>query len=90
VDVVVVGGADDHRTQSLLRAAYDAPRAGKRVFALEPGTVQSRDLPAGLAATLPELPFDGVPVALVCEGSACHAPVQTPASLRELIAPNRA
>jgi hypothetical protein len=90
VDVVVVGGADDRRTQSLLRAAYDAPRAGKRVFALEPGTVQSRDLPAGLAATLPELPFDGVPVALVCAGSACHAPVQTPAALRELIAPNRA
>ncbi len=85
VDVVVVGGADDDRTRSLLRAAYDAPRAGKRVFALEPGTVQSRNLPAGLAATLPQLPFDGVPIALVCEGSACRAPVQTPAAVRELL-----
>ena len=87
VDVVVVGGADDDRTLNLLRAAYEAPRAGKHVFAFEPGMVQARDLPAGLASTLPELPFDGVPVALVCEGSACHAPVQTPAALRELLAP---
>jgi hypothetical protein len=36
VDVVVVGRADDDRTTQLLRAAYDAPRAGKRVFAFEP------------------------------------------------------
>ncbi len=87
VDVVVVGGANDDRTLDLLRAAYAAPRAGKHVFAFEPGTVQARDLPAGLASTLPELPYDGVPVALVCEGSACRAPVQTPAALRELLAP---
>jgi len=86
IDVVVVGGAEDERTRHLLRAAYEAPRNGKRVFALEPGTVQARDLPAGLASTLPGLPFDGVPVALVCEGSACRAPVQTPAALRELLA----
>ena len=90
VDVVVVGRADDDRTVNLLRAAYEAPRAGKRVFAFEPGIVQARDLPAGLAATLPELPFDGVPVALVCEGSACHPPVQTPEALRELLAPKPA
>ena len=90
VDVVVVGRADDDRTLSLLRAAYEAPRAGKRVFAFEPGVVQARDLPAGLAATLPELPFDGVPVALVCEGSACHPPVKTPVALRELLVPHPA
>jgi len=90
VDVVVVGRADDDRTMNLLRAAYETPRAGKRVFAFEPGTVQARDLPAGLAATLPELPFDGVPVALVCQGSVCHPPVQTPVALRELLAPHPA
>ena len=90
VDVVVVGSADDDRTLGLLHAAYEAPHAGKRVFAFEPGIVQARDLPAGLAATLPELPFDGVPVALVCEGSACHPPVQTPVALRELLAPHTA
>ena len=90
VDVVVVGRADDDRTVNLLRAAYEAPRAGKRVFAFEPDVVQARELAAGLSATLPELPFDGVPVALVCEGSACHAPVKTPVALRELLAPRPA
>jgi hypothetical protein len=90
VDVVVVGRADDDRTLNLLRAAYETPRAGKRVFTFEPGIVQSRDLPAGLASTLPALPFDGVPVALVCEGSTCHPPVQTPVVLRELLAPRPA
>ncbi|MGD0222666.1 MAG: thioredoxin domain-containing protein [Terriglobia bacterium] len=90
VDVVVVGNRDDDRTKSLLRAAFEAPRAGKHVFAFEPGIVKARDLPAGLASTLPELPFDGVPVALVCEGSACHAPVHAPAALRELLVPKPA
>jgi hypothetical protein len=89
VDVVVVGSAGDDRTVNLLRAAYEIPRAGKRVFAFEPDIVKARNLPAGLAATLPELPFDGVPVALVCAGSACHPPVQTPTALRELIAPTK-
>jgi len=89
VDVVVVGRGDDDRTLNLLRAAYETPRAGKHVFAFEPGVVQARDLPAGLAATLPELPFDGAPVALVCEGSACHPPVQTPTALRELLVPTK-
>ncbi len=86
VDVVVVGPAGDDRTRSLLRAAYAAPRAAKRVFAFDPGVVQARELPPGFAATLPELPFDGVPVALVCEGSTCQPPVQTPEALRELLA----
>ncbi|MDR3674724.1 MAG: thioredoxin domain-containing protein [Acidobacteriota bacterium] len=89
LDVVVVGRADDDRTMDLLAAAYEIPRAGKRVFAFEPGIVQARDLPAGLAATLPELPFDGVPVALVCAGTACHPPVQTPVALRELLLPSK-
>jgi hypothetical protein len=90
VDVVVVGGADDERTVNLLRAAHDAPRASKRVFAFDPAILKARDLPPGFASTLPELPFDGVPVALVCEGSACHAPVQTPAALRDLLVPKPA
>ena len=87
VDVVVVGRVDDERTTELLRAAHETPRAGKRVFAFPPAVVQDRALPAGLAATLPHLPFDGVPVALVCEGSTCHPPVQTPVALRELLVP---
>jgi hypothetical protein len=86
-DVVVVGRAGDERTTKLLRAAYDAPHAAKHVFAFDPATVQARDLPAGLVSTLPQLPFDGIPVALVCEGSVCHPPVQTPEALRELLVP---
>jgi uncharacterized protein YyaL (SSP411 family) len=86
-DVVIVGGADDERTPSLLLAAYDVPRAGKRVFVFAPDVVKARNLPAGLVATLPALPFDGVPVALVCKGSACYPPVQTPDALRDLLAP---
>jgi uncharacterized protein YyaL (SSP411 family) len=89
VDVVVVGAAGDERTSKLLRAAYDAPRAGKRVFAFEPEVVKSRNLPAGLVAKLTALPFDGVPVALVCAGSACHPPVQAPEALRELLVPSK-
>jgi uncharacterized protein YyaL (SSP411 family) len=85
VDVVVVGSSGDGRTQKLLRAAYSAPRAGKHVLVFEPETVKARDLPAGLAATLPQLPFDGVPVAVVCEGTACQAPVQTPEALNSLL-----
>jgi len=49
-----------------------------------------REATAGIAATLPELPFDGVPVALVCQGSSCHPPVQTPVALPELLAPKPA
>ncbi len=87
VDVVVVGEASDDRTMRLLRAAYDAPRGGKRVFYFAPSVLRARDLPAGLATTLPALPYEGGPVALVCMGSACHAPVQTPEALRELLVP---
>jgi hypothetical protein len=90
VDVVVVGRADEERTQQLLRVANEAPRAGKHVFAFEPQLVQARELPPGLSKTLPALPLDSGPVALVCEGSACHPPLQTPEALRELLAPNPA
>jgi uncharacterized protein YyaL (SSP411 family) len=90
IEVVVIGAAADDRTTALLRAANDAPRAAKHIFSFEPSIVQACDLPAGLVATLPELPFDGVPVALVCEGSACHPPVNTPEALRELLTPKPA
>ena len=89
LDVVVVGRAGDNATAELLRTAYETPHAGKRVFAFEPDVVKARDLPAGLAATLPQLPFDGIPVALVCEGSACHAPVQSASAVRDLLNPKR-
>jgi uncharacterized protein YyaL (SSP411 family) len=85
VEVVVVGPRNDHRTNELLRAAHQAWRAGKRVLFFEPGPLSARDLPAGLAATLPHLPYDGNPLALVCVGTACQAPVQTPGELTALL-----
>ncbi len=81
VEIVVVGESEDERTRSLLRAAYQAPRAGRRVLAFSPETVKSRDLPAGLAATLPHLPLADRPLALVCFGTSCQPPVETPEAL---------
>ena len=85
VEVVVIGEADDHRTLDLLRAAHQAPRAGKRVFAFSPATVEAGDLPAGLATTLPHLRLDELPLALVCVGRACRPPARTPEALAEAL-----
>jgi hypothetical protein len=85
VEIVVGGGAQDERTQRLLKAAYQTPRAYKRVLSFEPEAVKNRELPAGLAATLPNLPLDGVPVALVCVGTSCRPPVQTLEALAEAL-----
>ena len=81
VEVVVVGRAEDERARKLLKAAFQAPRAGKRVLTFDPDIVRTRNLPAGLAATLPNLPLDSAPLALVCVGTTCHAPVETPEAL---------
>jgi hypothetical protein len=85
-EIVVVGAAEDERTGKLLRVAYQSPRAGKRVLAFEPETVKKGELPAGLAATLANLPFDGEPAALVCVGTACQPPVHTPEALAAALA----
>ncbi len=81
VEVVVVGDATDERTRNLLRAAHDAPRAGKRVLNFDSSILNSRQLPAGLAATLPNVPFKGEPLALVCVGNTCQPPVRNPDEL---------
>jgi uncharacterized protein YyaL (SSP411 family) len=86
LEVVVIGAACDERTRALLKAAYQSPRAGKHVLAFEPEQVQARNLPHGIAATLPNLPLDGVPFALVCSGNTCQPPIQTPESLAQALA----
>jgi uncharacterized protein len=83
--IVVIGPAGDARTRELLQAAYHAPRAGKRVLAFDSETVKAKDLPAGLSATLPNLPIDDTPLALVCVGSTCRPPVRTPAALLQIL-----
>jgi uncharacterized protein YyaL (SSP411 family) len=85
VEVVVVGPRDDQRTIQLLKAAHQAPRAGMHVLCFAPETLTARDLPAGLASTLPHLPYDGRPLALVCIGTACQPPVETPDALTTLL-----
>jgi uncharacterized protein YyaL (SSP411 family) len=83
---VVIGEAEDERTLELLAAAHQSPRAGKRVFAFSPGAVKNGKLPPELGATLPNLPLTGVPLALVCIGSSCQPPVNTPEELKETLA----
>jgi len=85
LEVVVIGRAGDERTRALLQAAHQALRAGKRVLAFDPEEVNPGNLPKGLAATLPNLPLDGVPVALVCSGATCQPPVQSPEALAEAL-----
>jgi len=85
VEVVVVGDGADQRTHALLRAAYGTPRAGKSVLHYEPQALKTTSLPPGLASTLPNLPLEGEPVALVCIGKACQPPVETPEALAEAL-----
>ena len=84
-DVVVIGNLEDKHTQRLLESAYAAPRAGKRVMTFGPDALRAGALPAGLAATLPHLPLDGRPLALVCVGTSCQPPVDTPEALAEAL-----
>jgi len=86
VEIVVVGPSHDERTRKLLKSAYASGRAGKHVLAVGPDVVKAGDLPAGLASTLPNLPLDGRPVALVCVGTSCQPPVETPDALADLLA----
>jgi hypothetical protein len=86
VEVVVVGEAEDGRTAELLTTAYQTPRAARRVLAFSPGAIKNGELPPGLAATLPHLPLAGIPLALVCIGSACRPPVHTAEELKEALA----
>jgi hypothetical protein len=86
VEVVVVGQQREGATRRLLETAHRVPRAGKRVLAFEPETVKEGRLPAGLASTLPHLPLDGRPVALVCVGTSCRPPVSEPEALEAALA----
>ncbi len=85
VEIVILGVPRDSRREALWRAAQNAPVAGKRVLAFSPEALKSVSLPAGLAATLPNLTLDGNPVALVCTGTACQPPARTAEELTEAL-----
>jgi uncharacterized protein len=82
VEVVVIGSAGSAQRDQLLRAAYDARVAGIRVLAFSPASIRRQGhLPAGLAATLPNLPLDGHALALVCSGASCQPAANSPEEL---------
>jgi uncharacterized protein len=85
LEITVVGNPNDSRARELLRAANDVPRAGKRVVMLDSCSVKAENLPPGLAATLASFPLANEPVALVCVGNTCHAPVRTAKELLDAI-----
>jgi uncharacterized protein len=85
MEIVIIGAPRDSRREALWHAAQDAPVAGKRVLVFSPEAVTTGSLPAGLAATLPHLPLDGGPVALVCSGTSCQPPVRTTEDLIEAL-----
>jgi uncharacterized protein YyaL (SSP411 family) len=87
VEVVVIGKSDDEQTQKLLESAYAVPRAGKRVITFQPEAVRAGALPAGLVATLPHLPLNSRPLALVCVGTSCRPPVDAPEALAGALQP---
>ena len=76
-EIVVIGEPGSPGREALLRAAYGARGAGKRVLALSRELVARGDLPRGLAATLPNLRVEDRPMALVCSGSSCQPPVSS-------------
>ena len=85
VEVVIVGDPLDARTRGLLQTAHATPRAGKSVLSFSAAQVTSAALPKGLQATLPNLPMDGEPVALVCQGTSCQPPIKSPEALAKAL-----
>jgi uncharacterized protein YyaL (SSP411 family) len=78
-EVAVVGAMDDPRTQALLAAAWQVYVPWRSVLPLDPArdkaTIEARGFPASSA-----------PVAYVCRGQTCSAPMSDPASLVNLLA----
>ncbi len=66
-------------------AAFEQACQQVKPILLDIGVVQSRELRAGLAATLPHLPLERTPLALVCVGASCRPPVESPGALREAL-----
>jgi uncharacterized protein YyaL (SSP411 family) len=78
-EVAVVGAMDDPRTQALLSAAWQVYVPWRVILPLDP----ARD-----AATISArgFPVSNTPVAYVCLGQTCSAPVSDPAALIALLA----
>jgi uncharacterized protein len=81
VQVVIVGKGE--LTDKLYGAASKDFFFGKTVLRLEASQVASQNLPAALAATIPQVPEvkAGKTVAIVCSGFTCQPPISNPEEL---------
>jgi uncharacterized protein YyaL (SSP411 family) len=81
VQVVIVGKGE--LTDKLYGAASKDLFFGKTVLRLEASQVASQNLPAALAATIPQVPEvkGGKTVAIVCSGFTCQPPISNPEEL---------
>jgi len=83
VDIVVVGPRANEATRALVREAFRAPLHDRVVAWVDPSD------PASLAACKAigaDKPAHAEPVAYVCRGRACSAPVSTAGELAKLLA----
>ena len=62
-------------------AAMAFNRIADRDFDAQNPRTQSRALPAGLASTLSNVPYNGKPLARVCVGTSCQPPTSDPEEL---------
>jgi uncharacterized protein len=86
LQVVVTGRASDPAAAELESAAVEIYRFGKVVLCMTPERLSAGALPAALRETIPHLDAARAQ-AIVCEGTACHAPVTNPIELKRLLAP---
>jgi uncharacterized protein len=86
VQVVVVG--NDELADKLYAVAVRDFFFGKTVLKLEASHAMPQNLPAALAATIPQLPAvkDGKTVAIVCSGFTCQPPIFNPEELGRVLA----
>ncbi len=88
VQVVVVDASGSDETASALTAAANAAFAfNKSVLRLRANQAVAGNLPAALAATIPNLPQlnSGESFAVLCSGFSCQAPVTDPVELHRAI-----
>jgi hypothetical protein len=84
VDVVLVGPPTDARTQALARVARAAYLPNRSLAFADPGDPRSLEACRLLAG---DKPARDAPVAYVCRGRTCSAPVGSPDALQTLLAP---
>jgi uncharacterized protein len=82
VDVVVVGPRSSDATRALVREALRAPLHDRVVAWLDPADPQTL---AACVAIGRDKPARAEPVAYVCRGRTCSAPVSSPAELAKLL-----